>query len=140
MLGTWKGKYKYDLKRNAKFNNKEVEFIVEITEFEGENFIGTVRDMDENYGTRGLGTIEGKLNGNNIEFIKQMPVKSISFNNGKKIEFENEKHDPVYYSGTLNSEGSYSGKWKIKGGIGFKRKMFIISFGTKGIWEMSKIK
>lgn len=139
MIGTWKGKYKYNMNQNSEFNNKEVEFIIEIKEFDGEKFIGTVQDIDENYGTKGLGTIEGKLSGNHIEFVKQMPIKTmLVINNGKKIEVENKKHNPILYSGVLNSSNSYLGNWKIKGGISFIQKLFYISFGTKGTWEMIK--
>jgi hypothetical protein len=139
MIGTWKGKYKYNLKYNPEFNDKKVEFTVEIKEFDGEKFIGTVRDDDENYGTKGLGTIEGKLNCNDINFIKQMPIKSVLDRNGRRLEFENEKHKPIHYFGTLNSTNSCTGKWKIKGGIRFKNFSFYFSFATKGTWEMVKI-
>lgn len=139
MIGTWKGTYKYNLKQNSEFNNKEVEFILEIKEFDGEKFIGTVQDIDEIYGTRGLGTIEGKLSDKHIKFTKQMPVKTVILNNNKqKIEGKNKKHTPIFYSGILNSPNSYIGKWKIKGGIGFIQKLLCISFGNEGTWEMIK--
>lgn len=139
MIGIWKGKYKYNLKQISTFNNKEVEFLMEITEFDGENFIGTVQDNDQNLGTKGIGTIEGKINGNHIEFIKQMPVKSMLFKNGKKVEIEGKKHNPIYYSGISTMKDSYSGQWKIKGGIAFFSKLLFISWGTKGSWEIIKI-
>lgn len=83
MIGTWKGTYKYNLKQNSEFNKKEVRFTVEITEFDGESFIGTIQDDDENYGTKGLGTIEGELDGHEITFIKKMPIRSILYGNNK---------------------------------------------------------
>lgn len=140
MIGTWKGKYKYNLKQNSEFNKKEVGFTVEITEFDGESFIGTIQDDDKNYGTEGLGTIEGKLDGHEITFIKKMPIRSILYGNNKqKVEFENKKHMPIHYHGTLNLKNSYIGKWKIKGGISFRNLLLYVSFGTQGTWEMVKV-
>lgn len=139
MIGTWKGKYKYNLKQNSKFNNKEVQFLLEITEFDGEKFIGTVQDEDTEFGTKGQGIIEGKLNGDHIEFIKQMPVRTMLLKNGKKIEAKNKKHHPIYYTGTSNMKDSFSGQWKIKAGISFTNMILYISFGTKGTWEITKI-
>lgn len=139
MIGTWKGKYRYNLKQIPKLNDKEVGFLLKITEFDGEKFIGTVQDDDQDLGTKGIGNIEGKINGNHIEFIKQMPIRSMMLKNGKKIEAENKKHHPIYYTGASNMKDSYSGQWKIKAGISFTNMIFYISFGTKGTWEITKI-
>jgi len=99
MIGAWKGKYKYSVRQSSELYDKEVEFLLKITEFDGENFTGTVQDNDHDYGTRGVGTIIGKINNNSIEFIKQMPIKTMVSMNGKRLENEKEKHPPIYYTG-----------------------------------------
>lgn len=139
MIGTWKGKYKYHLKKGVEFNDQEVEFIIEIKEFDGEKFSGTVQDNDEYFGTKGIGTIEGKIKENTIDFVKQMPVKTLVLNHKKRVEDSSKKHRPVYYSGSSDQHNSFSGTWKIKGGIGFFNKQLYLSLPTKGFWEMSKI-
>ena len=138
MVGIWKGKYKYNLKKDVEFNNKEVEFIVEIKEFDGEKFSGTIQDNDDYFGTRGIGIIEGKINGNKIDFIKQMPIKTVVLNYKKRIEVSNKKQKPIYYSGISDQKNSFSGIWKIKGGLSFYNMQLYLSFPTKGSWEMSK--
>ncbi|MBB6369000.1 hypothetical protein [Chryseobacterium shigense] len=138
MIGTWKGKYKYNVNKSSELYNKEVEFLLKITEFDGENFTGTVQDNDHEYGTRGVGTVRGKINNNGIEFIKQMPVKTMVSINGKRTENENEKHTPIYYTGISNLKDSYTGNWKIKCGS-FINKLLYFLFGVKGIWEITKI-
>ncbi|MDQ1163224.1 hypothetical protein QE422_003592 [Chryseobacterium sp. SORGH_AS 447] len=62
MIGTWKGKYRYHFKTGVEFNNQEVEFIIEIKEFDGEKFSVTVKDLNEYFGTKGIVIIEGKIN------------------------------------------------------------------------------
>lgn len=139
MLGIWKGKYKYSLKKDVEFNNKEVEFTLEIKEFDGEKFSGTIEDNDDYFGTRGVGTIEGKINDNNIYFIKQMPIKSVVLNHQKRVEIANKKQKPIYYSGNSDQKNSFSGAWKMKGGLSFYNMQLYLSFPTQGSWEMSKI-
>lgn len=138
MVGTWKGKYRYHFKKGVEFNNQEVEFIIEIKEFDGKKFSGTVQDLDEYFGTKGTGIIEGKIDGNTIDFIKQMPVKTLVLNHKKRVEDSGKKHRPIYYSGISDHENSFSGTWKIKGGISFFNKQLYLSLPTKGFWEMSK--
>jgi len=138
MIGTWKGKYKYNIKKSSEFYDKEVEFLLRITEFDGIHFTGTVQDSDHNYGTRGLGSIKGKINDNHIEFIKQMPIKTMMSTNGKKTENENEKHTPIFYTGITNLKDSYSGNWKMKES-GFIKRLLYLFFGVKGTWEITKI-
>ncbi|MGH1520469.1 hypothetical protein [Chryseobacterium sp. JK1] len=138
MIGTWKGKYKYNIKKSSEFYDKEVEFLLKITVFDGENFAGTVQDNDHEYGTRGIGTIIGKINDNCIEFIKQMPIKTMVSMNGKRVENENEKHPPIYYTGISNLKDSYSGHWKIKGSSVISKLLYLL-IGVKGIWEIAKI-
>ncbi|PWN60259.1 hypothetical protein [Chryseobacterium viscerum] len=138
MIGTWKGKYKYSVRQSSELYDKEIEFLLKITEFDGENFIGTVQDNDHNYGTRGIGTIKGKINDKNIEFIKQMPIKTTVSMNGKRIENEYEKHKPIYYTGISNLKNSYSGHWKFKG-ADFINRLFHLLFAVKGTWEITKI-
>jgi len=138
MLGIWKGKYTYNLKKDVEFNNKEVEFIIEINEFDGEKFSGTVQDNDEYFGTKGVGTIEGKVNGKMITFIKQMPIKTIVLNHKKRVEDTNKKHKPIYYSGISDHKDTFSGTWKMKGGISFYNMQLYLAFPTNGFFEMSK--
>ena len=139
MLGIWKGKYKYKLKKDVKFNNKEAEFLLEIKEFDGENFSGTIEDKDEYFGTKGIGTVEGTISGKTIDFFKKMPIKTVVLNHNKRIEVAKKKHKPIYYSGVSDQKDTFSGIWKMKGGLSFYNMQLYLSFPTIGSWEMSKM-
>ena len=137
MTGTWTGTYKYKTK-NPTLSKRETLFTLTITENDGENFKGIVFDDSETGGTKGQGTIIGTIKNGNIEFVKQMPILTLITKKGRKIEAPKE-HNPIYYKGILNSDQTFEGEWKIKGGITINKYVFAFGFGTTGTWKMSKM-
>lgn len=136
MKGTWIGTYKYVGHPNFEFNERETLFTIIITEYDGVNFKGTITDNLESGGTKGEGTIIGRVRNGKIEFVKHMPIMTLSTKDGNRIEIF-KKHKPIYYSGNL-SNGSFEGKWKIKGGIVFNKTIVGIAVRTTGEWKMHK--
>jgi hypothetical protein len=136
LLGTWTGAYKFDKHPEPGRDNKETWFTIIITEADGNNFSGTVRDDLETGGTKGEGTVEGKCDNSSISFIKQMPVRTMVSKNGDRIEAP-VKHKPVYYTGSRDGNG-FRGEWKIRAGISINKFFFSLGFGTKGTWKMIK--
>ncbi|MDD4967810.1 MAG: hypothetical protein PHT07_00085 [Paludibacter sp.] len=136
MIGTWIGTYKLVGHPNVEYNERETFFTVIISEYDGVNFKGTVTDDLESGGTKGDGLITGKVRNGKIEFIKQMPVLTLSNKEGKRVEFL-KKHKPIYYSGVLNN-GTFEGKWKIKRGIIFNKSIVSFTIQTNGEWRMHK--
>lgn len=136
MLGTYKGKYKYDKHPNLERINDGIIFTLIITEYDGMIFRGIVNDDIKSGGTRGEGMIEGVVKDGRIEFVKQMPVMTLMTKKGKRVEVP-KKHKPVYYTGVLNGE-TFEGGWKIKSGITLNRYFIAIGTGTTGTWKMTK--
>src|SRR5262249_11740988 len=86
MQGTWIGTYKYDSKNHSGLNKRVIGFTIVITDFDGINFQGTVTDDLESGGTKGEGVITGIIQNNKIEFVKQMPVLTLTNRKGRRIE------------------------------------------------------
>ena len=137
MTGKWVGTYKYSTTKDFDYNAVTVQFTIHIDHFDGKNFSGTIRDEDHEFGTKGEGTVEGRIENDHIHFVKKMPIATMRTTEGNRIEFPKKKHRPIYYSGKLNAENDYSGKWKIIKFIHFGFPLYI-SFGNKGTWELRK--
>lgn len=92
LAGQWKGSYKYDDPRRQ---GVEVPFAVEMTQ-NGSDVSGTI--SDEEIGHAALsGTYDSKSG--RLRFTKK---------------YDNEKYDPVEYSGTVDASGRQaSGAWHI---------------------------
>lgn len=75
--------------------NNATGFAISITAFDGSRFSGTVEDNEENGGTPGMGVINGTIQDNRIEFIKEMPVRTSCLTTGRRIEEHGKKH-PIY--------------------------------------------
>ncbi len=139
MKGKWLGKYWYSENAPAVLQNKETEFELIIETHINSTILGKVSDNVEMGGTRGIGTISGIIKGNQINFVKRMPISSVVLPDGTKIE-ENKPHRPIYYSGTIDAEtNSIKGTWKFRPGIGFMQRRWAIFPGIKGHWEMKKV-
>ncbi|WP_341900445.1 hypothetical protein [Fluviicola taffensis] len=137
MIGIWNGAYQHQSKRIPEDRrNQQTRFRIEITLFDGSNFSGTVEDDLKTGGTRGNGIIEGRLKGNQIEFIKKMPVHTSLDRKGNRIE-EQKPHRNIYYSGELKNN-LVKGTWKFKFGIGKFNDKWALFPAVKGVWEMAK--
>ena len=69
--GQYQGFYKYANERiNQNLGRQQTFFDIDISEVDGENFYGTVKE--EPVGQPGTGTITGLLSADNISFIKQI--------------------------------------------------------------------
>ena len=135
--GHWTGQYKYGKETIQKATGfAGTNFDIEILSIENDNFVGTVKDDLSTGGTKGIGEIVGKVVGENIEFIKQMPVMT-SINKDGTMKTYNKKQRKIYYSGTFSKDGkSISGEWRFKFGFVWIGFIPIPIPPTKGIWIM----
>ena len=137
MIGKWTGTYKYLSNRiPEEIRNRETKFDIEIIEFDGNAFTGTVQDDLETGGMKGVGKIVGKINNGIVEFVKEMPIQSVYMPDGSKIE-EEKPHRKIYYSGKI-SDNQIEGIWKFKFGIGKVNNRLVIFPRSKGTWKMKK--
>lgn len=138
MKGLYKGFYKYDKERIQKIVAHDMTlFHINITEVDGLTFTGEIKDDTNTGGTPGTGTITGVLNGNKIEFTKQMPIASIISADGK-IKTLNKKHRKIYYEGRKSGD-IFKGTWKIPFGFLLVGILPIPMAKTTGTWEMEKV-
>ncbi|AEA43511.1 hypothetical protein [Fluviicola taffensis] len=137
MTGKWTGIYQHESKRIPENRrNQQTRFKIEITQFDGKNFSGTIEDDLETGGTRGTGIIEGKIKGNQLRFIKKMPIQTSLDKNGNIIE-EQKPHRSIFYTGIIQND-TVKGLWRFKFGIGIFQGKFAIFPSIKGSWEMTK--
>lgn len=137
MTGSWTGTYKFLSKRiPEEIRNLETIFKVEIIEFDGKNFSGTVQDDLETGGMNGVGKIVGKVKNGMVEFVKEMPIRTVYMPDGSKIE-EDKPHRKIYYSGKI-LENQIEGVWRFKFGIGKVNNRLVIFPTSKGTWKMKK--
>jgi hypothetical protein len=134
--GHYTGFYKYNKERIQKIiAHDKTLFFIDINDTDGEKFSGTIQDDINTGGTPGIGTITGKINGDKIFFVKQMPIAAIITNDVQK-NF-NKKHRKIYYDG-IKSDGIFKGTWKLKFGFIFFGLLPILIAETRGTWEMKK--
>ncbi len=137
--GHWIGYYKYDkqaYQERAGFD--KTNFEVEILTIENDNFIGKVQDDITTGGMEGIGEIFGKVNGDKIEFVKQMPIMTLLVNKKGTRKTFNKKHRKIYYYGTFSNDWkSVNGQWKFKFGFIWIGIIPIPIIPAKGTWTMS---
>lgn len=76
--GHWIGYYKFDKKIHQDMSGfPQTNFDIEITSVDKNNFIGKVLDDLSTGGTEGVGEITGNVVGENVHFIKQMPIMTL---------------------------------------------------------------
>ena len=131
MRGTWHGKYSYNYNGNSTVTNFEIEII----EFDGFNFSGTVEDDEQTGGTPGKGVITGTLKNGIVSFKKQMPILAVISKNGRRDTFP-KKHVPIYYTGRLTTKSDVNGEWVIKRKLILNKFIIALGTGAKGKWEM----
>lgn len=138
MVGKWKGTYRYSSKRiPEEIRNREVKFEMEICDFDGTVFTGTIHDDVETGGMRGVGRISGTIRNGKVEFVKEMPMQAVYLPDGSKVE-ENKPHRKIYYAGSL-VDNHAEGRWKFKWGIGKVQNRWAIFPRSTGTWNMKKM-
>jgi hypothetical protein len=116
---------------------EQTNFEIEITKVDNNSFIGTVKDDLTTGGTEGIGHIEGKVAGNNVKFVKQMPVMTLLVDRRGTRKTFNKKHRHIYYSGTFSGDRkSISGQWRHKFGFIWFGPIPIPILPVKGTWTM----
>ena len=138
-IGRWTGSYKYDKEINQKILGFDsTNFEIEITNVVNNTFKGVIQDDLSTGGTEGLGEIAGKVFGNKVEFIKQMPISTIIIDNKGTRKTLNKKHPKIYYTGTFSDDRkTISGSWRFKFGFIWFGIIPIPYFPTKGTWKMN---
>ncbi|MDO3628706.1 hypothetical protein [Mucilaginibacter sp. BT774] len=136
--GTWKGLYKYNNKIHHELRREGTKFEISIIEINNDHFAGTVQDDLATGGTEGIGEITGHVTGNEVYFVKQMPIMTtLNPINGARKTF-NKKHPNIYYTGTFSDDGkSISGQWRFKAGFTLVGLLLIIGLANKGTWTMT---
>ena len=137
-IGHWIGQYKFDKEVHQKMTGfASTNFEIEITYVDNNNFFGTVQDDLTTGGTEGIGDIQGKVTGDVVEFVKQMPVMTLLIGKNGTRKTLNKKHRKIYYSGTFSSDKkSISGQWRFKFGFIWFGLIPIPVTPTKGTWTM----
>jgi hypothetical protein len=134
----WRGSYKYDKTAIGKIigfdhTNFEIEFIFS----DDIHFTGTVKDDRNTGGTPGTGEVSGTVIGDEVRFVKKMPVMTVIIGGSYKTD-EGRKHPNIHYAGSLSADSkSMSGKWKIRFGVGFWGILPCIWLPITGTWSAS---
>ncbi|MFT6981824.1 MAG: hypothetical protein ACJAUD_000590 [Crocinitomicaceae bacterium] len=139
MKGKWMGKYWFSGNVPDNLKDRKTDFELIINNYLDSKISGQISDNIETGGTAGIGSFSGTINGNEINFVKRMPIRTSVFHDGTKIE-EEKPHRPIYYSGIIDFEtNSIHGTWKFKIGIGFINGRLVFYHSTKGEWEMKRV-
>jgi hypothetical protein len=134
MKGQYIGFYKYHPRVQERLSRGQTFFDINITEADGDNFFGTVKD--EPAGQPGTGTITGVASADKISFIKQMSIATSITADGQNRTY-NSRHPKIYYEGVF-ADNKFQGTWKIKFGFIFAGLIPIPVIPTTGTWEMRK--
>jgi hypothetical protein len=136
--GTWKGQYKYDNKIHKELTGFEAtNFQIDIIDINDEQFTGRVSDDKATGGMDGVGEIVGKVIGDKIEFIKQMPVMRVMDTKGTRRTLS-KKHPKIYYKGTFSDSASeISGVWRLKFNFVWIGIFPVPLMPSTGTWQMS---
>ena len=109
----WSGVYEYDYIPLSDLTPDPVSFELFFQFTSSTDFTGQVRD-DPSSSMPESGTVSGKLTGNRIEFVKQMPIATYMEPNGESLKFDN-PHPDIFYSGEyIADENLMIGTWQIK--------------------------
>ena len=137
-IGHWTGQYKFDKEVHQKMTGFDsTNFKIEITSVENNIFFGRVQDDLTIGGTEGIGEIQGKVSGDAVKFVKQMPIMTLMVGKEGTRKTLHKKHRKIYYSGTFSSDRkSITGQWKFKFGFIWVGFIPIPITPTKGTWTM----
>jgi hypothetical protein len=139
--GNWIGHYTFD---NPAYNRirgfEETIFDIEIIYVDQNNFTSKVQDDLSTGGTEGIGEIVGKVIGDKVAFVKQMPVLTLLTGKNQARKSFNKNHRKIYYSGRFSEDKkSISGQWRFKFGFIFIGLIPIPVIPSKGTWTMTLI-
>ena len=137
-IGYWIGQYKFDKEVHQKMTGfGHTNFEIEIISVDNNLFQGKVKDDLTTGGTEGIGEIQGKVTGDIVEFVKQMPIMTLLIGKDGTRKTLNRKHRKIYYSGTFSSDKkSISGHWRFKFGFIWFGLIPIPVTQTGGTWTM----
>jgi hypothetical protein len=141
MIGTWKGKYRYDKEVIQKIVGfEETLFTIVINTFDGTYFEGVVNDDIDTGGMKDTGRVIGKIYGKKITFKKLMPRNYQIVDEIELRTISDKVHPTLFYSGKFNKEKmEMTGRWKF--GIKIYYIFGLIPFpyrpGT-GTWTMKQ--
>ncbi len=137
--GHWFGYYTFDNPAHNKARGFEkTNFDVEILRVENNSFMGKVQDDFSTGGTEGTGDIIGKVTGDNVAFVKQMPVMTILVDKKGTSKTFNRKHKNIFYSGKFSEDRkTISGIWRFKFGFIFLGILPVPIIPAKGKWMMT---
>ena len=134
--GKWLGCYWFVGDVAEKFKDRKTKFELIIDTSVRSKIRGHVSDDVETGGMKGVGRIIGRVKGNRINFIKLMPVMTITFKDGERIETD-KPHKPIYYKGVINGT-MIEGTWKIKSRFGIVNGRIFFSHQCIGKWTMKR--
>jgi hypothetical protein len=136
--GNWKGQYKYDDRTHQQLKKVDAtNFEIDIIAIDGDHFTGIVQDDIVTGGTEGIGEINGKVIGNHVEFVKQMPVMTFIDTEGVR-KILNKKQRKIYYSGTISGDqNTMTGQWRFKFGLVWVGIIPVLAKATHGTWTMT---
>lgn len=137
--GKWSGYYSF---LNPEINKirgfDKTNFEIQILAVEANRFTGKVQDELTTGGTEGIGEIIGQINGNEVQFVKKMPIMTLLVDKNGTIKTLNQKHRPIYYSGQFsNNKETLTGTWRFKFGFVWVGIIPIPIKPTKGTWTMT---
>ena len=137
--GHWVGHYTFDNQVYNKIRGfEQTNFDIEILSVDSNKFIGKVEDDLSTGGTEGIGEITGNVSGENIEFVKQMPVMTILIDKKDTRKTFNKKHRKIYYSGKFSKDRqSITGRWRFKFGFVLFGLIPVPMAPSKGTWTMT---
>jgi len=136
--GHWAGQYKFDKEVHQKMVGFDsTNFDIEITSVDNNSFIGKVQDDLTTGGTEGVGEIVGKISGDKVEFVKQMPIMTLMVDKNGTRKTLNKRHKKIYYSGIFSTDRkTISGEWTIKLGFIWVGFIPVPVLPMKGTWTM----
>lgn len=111
MKGRWKGQYTYEENYPA-VKGKSVAFELDLSS-SGVEFEGYFTDDETRHLFKTAGTLHGYLEGDTIVFSKWYPCWWGINEAGEIIIDYKQPSQEIYYTGNLNSDGTFNGEWEI---------------------------
>jgi hypothetical protein len=112
-------------------------FDIEVTSIDNNDFIGKVQD-DLTTGEQKVLEIVGKISGDKVAFVKQMPIMTLIVDKNGTRKTLIKRHKKIYYSGTFSRDRTtISGQWKFKFGFIWVGLIPVPIFPINGTWTMT---
>jgi hypothetical protein len=138
-VGQWSGYYSFLDKEITKIRGFEkTYFDIQILTVNDNTFTGKVQDDLSSGGTEGIGEINGKIQGDRIDFVKTMPIMTVIIDKKGTKKTSNRKHRPIFYTGFFSSEdNTVTGTWRFKFGFVWLGIVPVPVRPSKGVWSMT---